>query len=382
MTHPPAVGVVAEYNPLHAGHLRHLALTRRALPEHTLVVCMSGNWVQRGDCAVTDKWTRARWAVQAGCDLVVELPTPFALSSAETFARGAVAVLDAAGVTALSFGAETPDLPRLQALAQALDSPGLDRAIRPLLAQGLSYPAARQRAVQSLLDPTAAAPLSHPNDTLAVEYLRALPVHITPLAIPRTGAHDGPMDPEYPSASALRSLLREGDITTANRYLSTPWDAPLYDLRHLETSILCQLRRLTPEELSGVPDAGDGLAQRLSKALDRAGSLEELYALTQTKRLTLARVRRVVLRAFLGLTGPLPERPAYLRVLALSPRGAAHLAARRAACPLPVITKPAPFREVLAAESVRTDLYQLARERPGPRGLELRSSPFVLSGSP
>lgn len=369
------IGVVAEYNPLHKGHLRHLELTRGACPEGPVIVCMSGNWVQRGECALTDKWRRAAWAAQRGADVVVELPTPYALSSAEGFARGAVSLLAAAGITHLSFGCETPDLSRLQALAGCLDSPGFDGALRPHLARGLSYPAARQKAVAGLLGAEAAQMLEGANNNLAAEYLRALPVDITPVPVLRSGVHDGPLDQEFPSASSLRRCIREGDITSAMPHLVAPWDGSVYDLARLELPILCKLRQMEPEELAALPDGGDGLGQRLWKAAQTARSLPELWETAKTRRHTLARLRRLTLRALLpGLDGPRD----YLRVLAMTKRGAEHLATLREGCPIPLITKPAQHKDLLAAESARTDLFSLCAPTPLPCGEEFTHSPVLI----
>ena len=374
-----AVGILAEYNPLHAGHLRHLSLTRAACPDAAVVVCLSGNWVQRGECAVTDKWRRARWAAQAGADLVVELPSVFALGSAQVFARAGVAILAAAGAETMSFGCETPDLPALQTLAAALKSPRFDAALAPHLSRGLSYPAARQRALADLVGRETAALVERPNNNLAVEYLAALPEGVAPLAIPRLGAHDGPLEREYPSASALRALLRRDGPEAARPYLAGAWDGPIYRLERQEGAILWALRQRSPEALAALPDGSDGLGQRLWRSARKAGSLEELYALAKTRRLTAARIRRVALWAALGLTaGDRPAAPEYLRVLAMTRRGASHLAALRGRCPLPVITKPADHREALATESRLTDLFSLCAPDPLPCGEEWRHSPAVV----
>lgn len=368
------VGIVAEYNPFHVGHAKHLALTRQnAGADAVVVVCMSGHWVQRGDCAVTDKWTRAAAAARFGADLVVELPTPWAMSSAETFARGAVTLLAAAGADALSFGCETPDLPALRTLADVLNGPGFDGAVAPWMARGLSFPAARQKAAEALAGTQAAALLSLPNNNLAVEYLRCLPGHITPLPICRSGAHDGPLsDPENPSAAGVRALLRQGKAP--DLYLPAPWQGQVYDLRHLERPLLSRLRDTSLEELESLPDGGDGLAQRLWKAARTAGTLEELWETAKTKRLTHARLRRLTLRAFLprGMDG------ACLRVLAMTRRGAAHLAALKGTCPLPIVTKPAQHKDLLAAEAARTDQFALCLDVPLPCGEEFRRSPVLI----
>lgn len=373
------VGVVAEYNPFHLGHRYHLSQIRRLRPGCVIVCAMSGNWVQRGECAVADKWSRARWAVQNGADLVVELPSVFAMSSAQIFARAAVSILTAAGVSHLSFGCEDPDLPRLQALATALRSPGFDAAVTPFLDRGLSYPAARQKALETLLDPRTARLVEEPNNNLAVEYLAALPVDIIPVAIPRSGSHHGTLEQEYPSASALRSILREGHPDQAAPYLAIPWEGAVHDIRRLEIAILCKLRQATPQELETIPDSSDGLAQRLWKAGREAGSLDELYALAKTKRFTQARLRRVALWATLGLTGAdRPQRPGYLRVLAMTRAGAAHLAAIKESCPLPILTKSADHKELLATEARLTDLFALCGPVPAPCGAEWRNSPAIL----
>ena len=372
-----AVGIVAEYNPFHGGHAYQIAQTRRLLGECAVVCVMSGHFVQRGECAVLDKWGRARRALEGGADLVLELPTPLAMSSAETFARGAVSILTAAGMDALSFGCETPDPAALQALADALNSPAFDAAVSPLMARGLSYPAARQRTAAALLGRSAAALLALPNNNLAVEYLRALPRGVTPLPIFRAGAHDAPLpDPQDPSAASLRALLRAGE--RADLYLPAPWQGQVYDLRYLERAILSRLRTMRLEELETFPDAGDGLAQRLWRAAQTAASLAGLWDAAKTKRLTHARLRRVTLRAALAV--PPPASPACLRVLAMTQPGAAHLSALKAACPLPIVTKPARHKDLLAAEAALTDQFSLCAGLPVPCGEEFRHSP-VLIGS-
>lgn len=374
------IGVVAEYNPFHLGHAYHLAETRRLARGEVCVVCaMSGNWVQRGECAVTDKWRRAVWAVQGGADLVVELPTPWAVSSAEGFARGAVALLRAMGAQTLSFGCETPDLAALTALAQALDSPDFSAALAPHLRRGLSFPAARQRAVEALLGPDTAALLAQPNNNLAVEYLRANRGSLALLPILRRGSHDGPLEGDYPSAAALRTLLRQGDVARAEPFLPQRWEGPVAQMSLGERAVLARLRAMGPEDWAAVPDTGDGLAQRLTAAAARGTSLEEVYALAKSRHLTLARVRRAVLAGFLGLTAPArPDTPPYLRPLAMNRRGQAHLARLKKTCSLPIVTKPAQFQSLLAQEARYTDLFGLFLPELPPTGQEFLHSPVRL----
>ena len=379
-------GIVAEYNPFHRGHAWHIAETRRRLGGDAPVVCvMSGHWVQRGECALADKWLRAALALDRGADLVVELPTPWAMASAESFARGAVSLLAATGVVdVLSFGSETGELAPLEEAAAALDAPDYPERLRAALGRGLSFPAARQEAA-------GAACLSAPNNNLGVEYLRslrALGSTIRPLTVPRQGAgHDGPAAGGFASASELRRLLRAGRGEEAAPYLTAPWSGELADMQHIERAVLARLRTMGEGDWAALPDGGgaEGLPSRLAKAAREAVSLEDFYARAKTRRYPHARLRRLALAAFLGLrAAERPAAPPYVRVLGLGGRGRALLRRMKDTCPLPVIVKPAqareldgPARTLFESEARYTDLYGLCFPAPRPCGAEWIHSPVV-----
>lgn len=379
-------GIVAEYNPFHRGHAWHIAETRRRLGGEAPVVCvMSGHWVQRGECALADKWLRAALALDRGADLVVELPTPWAMASAESFARGAVSLLAATGVVdVLSFGSETGELAPLEEAAAALDAPDYPERLRAALGRGLSFPAARQEAA-------GAACLSAPNNNLGVEYLRslrALGSTIRPMTVPRQGAgHDGPAAGGFASASELRRLLRAGRGEEAAPYLTAPWSGELADMQHIERAVLARLRTMGEGDWAALPDGGgaEGLPSRLAKAAREAVSLEDFYTRAKTRRYPHARLRRLALAAFLGLrAAERPAVPPYVRVLGLGGRGRALLRKMKDTCPLPVIVKPAqaremdgPARALFEAEAKYTDLYGLCFPAPRPCGAEWIHSPVV-----
>lgn len=379
-------GIVAEYNPFHRGHAWHIAETRRRLGGEAPVVCvMSGHWVQRGECALADKWLRAALALDRGADLVVELPTPWAMASAESFARGAVSLLAATGVVdVLSFGSETGELAPLEEAAAALDAPDYPERLRAALGRGLSFPAARQEAA-------GAACLSAPNNNLGVEYLRslrALGSTIRPLTVPRQGAsHDGPAAGGFAAASELRRLFREGRGGEAAPYLTAPWSGELADMQHIERAVLARLRTMGEGDWAALPDGGgaEGLPSRLAKAAREAVSLEDFYTRAKTRRYTHARLRRLALAAFLGLrAAERPAAPPYVRVLGLGGRGRALLRRMKDTCPLPVIVKPAqareldgPARMLFESEARYTDLYGLCFPAPRPCGAEWIHSPVV-----
>ena len=223
------VGIVAEYDPFHTGHAYQIARTRAELGEDAPVVAvMSGCWVQGGRCAAADKWTRSRLALTGGVDLVLELPTVWAVSSAETFAQGAVGVLAASGVVdVLSFGSECGAADRLRQVAECLNSPAYEAGVRRFVDEGMPFAAARQEVVRGILGPECSALLSTPNNNLGVEYLRALDrlgSPIRPVTVRREGApHDsllaGAARPEFLSATQLRAFLEAEDWQAAEPYL-------------------------------------------------------------------------------------------------------------------------------------------------------------------
>lgn len=367
------VGIVAEYNPFHAGHRHQISETRRALGPCAVAAVMSGNFVQRGDCAITDKWSRARAALEGGADLVLELPTVWAAASAEHFAFGAVSILKAAGAQALSFGSESGDPEALSRAARSLDSADYRGELRRHLDEGLPFARCRQLAAEQILGRENAAVLEHPNDNLGVEYLRAaarLGWSPEVLAIPRVGAgHDGGSHPEYPSASHLRREVLAGRL---------PMDDPA-SLRYNERGVLTALRAMPPEGFAALPDCGEGLDRRLYQAVRQAVTLDEVYDLAKTKRYAHARIRRAILWAALGLTAAdRPAAPPYLRVLGANETGRAIL--RTIPSEIPVITKPAHGRGIplMELEARCTDFYNLCRQEIRPCGEEWRRSPVIL----
>ncbi len=374
------IGIVAEYNPFHAGHAWHIAQSREALGgEAAVAAVMSGNWVQRGECAIFDKWTRARAALEGGADLVLELPTVWAVSSAERFARGAVGVLKAAGVVdVLSFGSESGLLEDLRQVARVLDGAEYRKVLREELDRGANFAQARQDAALQVLGARAEV-LRGANDSLAVEYLRASGTDLSAVAIPRRGAgHDGGNHPEYPSASFLREKIRAGEL---------PADDPA-SLRSCERAMLARFRVMSTEDWAALPDSGaaEGLPSRLERAGRTCTSLAEFYALAKTKRYTHARLRRLSLWAFLGLTAAdVPDSPPYLRVLGFNGRGRALLREMKTRAALPILTKPAHARELTGEgrrlfelEARCTDLYGLCLKKISAAGREWTTGPVVL----
>ena len=397
-----AVGIVTEYNPLHRGHTLQMERTRQLLGADVPVICvMSGNFVQRGDFALVRKHARAAAAVQSGADLVVELPLPWAVSSAEGFADGAVQVLTATGqVTHLSFGSECGDAAALREVAAVLDSPEYAVRLRQLLDSGAAYAACRQTAAEELLGRDRAPLLALPNNNLGVEYCRAITrqgAAITPVTVLRQGAaHDGAAVDGIASASAIRKLAAEGK-TAAALELMAPAMAERYCIEGLarrapvlaqrcERAVLARLRSMRREDFAALDEGGEGLGNRFYAAAQSAASLAELLDAVKTKRYAYARLRRMALWAYLGITpGERPVKVPYIRVLAANGRGCRLLADMRETAALPVITKPADARDlpaealaVFELEARATDLYTLAYPTLAAAGSEWRESPVIV----
>lgn len=398
-------GITAEYNPFHTGHAYQISALKAQLgPDTSVVAVMSGSWVQQGRPAVTDKWTRARMALNGGADLILELPTVWAAASAESFARGAVELLCRCGVIdTLCFGSETGELAPLLAAAECLDSPDYPEQLRKALEGGASFAAARQAAVEALIGPAGAA-LASPNNNLGVEYLRALrSLHsnIKPVTIRREGAAHNSLDRTgegFRSATQLRQHLARGEWEAVRPYvpagnLDILQSAPLADPRLGERAVLACLRKMTAEDWARLPDAGagEGLPQRLERAGRQCQSLDDFFTQAKTRRYAMARLRRMALWAFLGLTAAdVPAEPPYLRVLGFNARGREVLKRMKTTAQLPILTKPAhareldgPGRRLFELEARCTDLYGLFLPQLPPPGQEWTRGPVMdidLSG--
>lgn len=326
-------GIICEYDPFHNGHRHQIEETRKLLGGDPAVVClMSGDYVQRGQCAMFDKFVRAEAAVRGGADLVLELPVTAAISSAEGFAVGAVDIMQKLGyVEYLSFGCETGDAEPLAAAAEILGSDDFKAGLKTQLSRGVSFAAARQAAVAAI-DPQAAEVLSYPNNILGVEYIKAMTgTGIRPMAIPRTGAaHDGGPVGTFSSGSELRRLISSGDSAWTRfvppdcaRLLTRELEqGRVYNMENAERAVLYRLRTMTNRDFDDLPFGGEGLNIRLMHAARSSTTVSQVVEKTKTKRYAHSRIRRMLLCAYLGITRQDMEMsPPYARVLAFNDTG-------------------------------------------------------------
>lgn len=396
------IGIVAEYNPFHLGHLHQLTSTKRLFAENVPVVAvMSGDFVQRGEAAMYSKFARAEAACKCGVDLVIELPLPWCLASAESFAHGAVELLDSLGATKLSFGSELGRIDELDKLAEILCDGNIYNEIKDLMkAQPeMSFASARELVVGKRAGELAAH-LKSPNNILAVEYLKAIKginSNIEPLTIKRVGSgHDTDGTEGPKSASEIRGMLCKGESISG----FVPEEAEavyarerrqgreLSDKTNMETAVLSRLRMLDKQAFENAADASGGLGARIFEAVRTAATLDEIYEQAKTKRYAMSRVRRVCLSTALGLNQDTSAKPVpYARVLAANEKGCALLREISDKSSVPIITKAAHIKalssectEVFATGAKAHDLFVLSYSQNEHKkaGQDWRTTPHIV----
>ena len=365
------VGVICEYNPFHLGHARQLELLRQKLGPETAIVClMSGNYVQRGEPAIFDKCVRARAAVEAGADLVLELPVTAVLRSAEGFAAEGVRILSALGCGFLGFGCESGDGDASLRAAEASCMPEFEQALHTNMQTGLSYAAARQRALEALGQDGQL--LMKPNDILAFEYCRALLTQnspMRPLAVLRPGDyHAYTPDAENPSATAVRRLILSGGDW--RRYVPAEClyeEAAPHALIWGERAMLARLRGLEKQDWARAAHGSEGLWSKVWRAVQTQPDYESILAAAKSRRYPRTRLQRLLLCAYLGLNAQtlLREAP-YVRVLAFDETGQAVLRQAKKAGALTLVNagQTPPDEAYFALERHCAALYGLFAPQP------------------
>lgn len=381
-------GIVAEYNPFHNGHKYHIEKTKELYGATHIVAVMSGNFTQRGDVAIYDKYKRAEIALKNGVDLVIELPVPYALGSAEQFADGAVSLLHNLGcVEMISFGSECGDVSLLEETAGAVLYAQQCDDFFMYMKKGDTYPVALQKTIEKYYEEEIIDALTTPNNTLAVEYLKALNEYgslMKPVTIKRLGAgHDSEnADDNIASASLIRKKIHSGE--DVGLYVPELPEGESADIRNLEKAILAKLRTMTPKEIEKTPNVLMGLENRIYKAARVSTNLGELYGLIKSKRYTLARIRRIVLSTFLGIRKTdLKKPPCYVHILGMNAKGREILAA--ADCKLPMDTSLKALmgnsdrcKRLASLEEKTGNLYALSFETNKPCGLDFTAKPIIL----
>ena len=338
------LGIVAEYNPFHNGHLYHLQESKKITGCDYSIAIVSGNFTQRGSTSIVDKWAKAKMAIQNGVDLVIELPVLYSISSAETFADGSIKILDSLGVIDyVSFGAETADINILNEIADVLSDESIDykNVLNIELKKGLSFPKARENALVQYLDSDDCSKiLSSPNNILGIEYLKALKrhhSHISPVSLTRfqVGYNDTSFNENVASSTAIRELIKENKFETIKTLVPFSTYAIVMeyvekgniisDLKIFEKEIIYILRKMSTKEISYLPDVSEGLESTIKNAANSCNNIEKLLEKIKSKRYTWTRIQRILLYALLGITKKdmeiLKVITPYIRILGFNENG-------------------------------------------------------------
>ena len=339
------LGIIAEYNPFHNGHLYHLNKSKKDTNSNYTIAVMSGNFTQRGSASLIDKWEKTEMAISNGVDLVIELPVLYSTSSAENFADGAVKLLDSLKIVDyLSFGSETPNLQVLEHLADILYyEPKEYKALLSIeLDKGLSFPKARENALMMYLNDqkNIKAILGAPNNILAIEYLKALKRNnskIHPYTIGRFEAdyNSKTFNGNIASSTAIRNIIKNNGFNILPRLLPQSSLAILAknikaghiipDISAFEKEIIFILRKMSLAELRDLPDVSEGLEYSIKDAANSCNSIYEFLNIIKSKRYTSTRLQRIMVYALLGITKKDMEiskkANPYIRVLGFNEKG-------------------------------------------------------------
>jgi len=336
------LAIIAEYNPFHNGHLYHLQKSKKELKPDYSICIMSGNFCERGDTSIIDKWSKTETALKCGFDMVIELPVLYSISSAENFAEGSLKILDAFDDVTLSFGSETGDLDSLKNIANILynEPKEYKTILSHELSKGVSYPKARENALLIYLNDVRkyANLLSCPNNILGIEYLKAikkLKSKVTPYTVKRidAGYNSLKIKDRLASATAIRNLLKENQ--DVKKLIPTPSfniiseninnGTVINDISVFEKEIIYTLRKMSIQEISNLQDVTEGLENVIKQAANNCNNLEDLIESIKSKRYTRSRIQRILLYSILNITkkdiqDSYRTKP-YVRVLGVSNRG-------------------------------------------------------------
>lgn len=407
------VGIIAEYNPFHNGHYYHIQKAKQEANADYCVAVISGNFTQRGDTSIVNKWAKAYMAICGGADLVIELPTIYSVSSAENFANGAIKILDSLKIVdSFAFGAEANDLATLNNIANVLyeEPKGYTNILNHELKQGISYPSARENAMMMYLNDIKryANVLSSPNNILGIEYLKALKMqksNLEPIMIKRQKVYynDKHIINDFASATGIRELLKQKDYAKLQKVVPRSTYQILgqqikrgelvLGLEKYEKEIIYTLRKMTVEQIADLPDVSEGLENAIKNAANNYNNLPDLLNSIKSKRYTQTRIQRILIYALLGINKKMMDTSKkivpYARVLGFNQNGKMLLSEISARNPkINMVTsvkkyidqnKNKQLAEMLNTDIFATDVYTLGYEYESKANLDFTNKMIITN---
>ncbi len=375
--------IISEYNPFHSGHLYHIKKTQEMISADYKIAIISGNFVQRGEPSILNKWEKTKVILSNGFDMVIELPCIYAISSAENFANGAIKIANQINATHLSFGSEIGKIDSLKEVLSLIseNQEEYDKKVKERLAEGNSYPKSQELAIEELFSGDYKS-ICSPNNILGLEYLKALKntnSSITPVTIKRIA--------KYVSSAKIRTFLRKNNIEKLKDLNVVPESSysilsnninqghSVFSLKEYEKEIIYTLRKMSLEDLKNVPDIPDNLLGKFKIASDSCNSIEKLIQSLKNKSITQARIQRILLYILLGITKQDMEMSKvvtpYVRVLGITTKGKKLLSTISETAPN-LITSVKTFENtckdknlirMLEIDKFATDVYTLAYKK-------------------
>lgn len=399
------VGLITEYNPFHYGHLLHLNESKKLTNADVSIAVMSGNFVQRGEPALLDKWHRAKMAVLNGVDLVIELPTAYACQSAEYFAIGSILTLSSLPfVNNFCFGSECGDLDILDKIATLLvnETPEFKSHLKEKLDEGLSYPVARNDAIKHSLKEDLDDVLRNSNNILGIEYLKALKItnsHLVPHTLKRVGNEYNSitLNQSINSATAIRKNIFDNGLDSTKNFVPESTFLILNEFlnkfgrfNHIDnySSIINYIIMSNPLFLESTIDNEIGLSQRFFKFAQQFTSASELLLNVKTKRYTATRLQRMLINQLLNTNYDsfkelYLNKPNYIRILGASSNGLDYLNKAKKIMDIPIITNYSKNKNIhddffLSLDAKAAQIYYLGLDFPLTNNTESHKHPFIL----
>ena len=358
-----AIGIIAEYNPFHNGHYYHIQKVKEMYPDYTLVLIMVGNFTQRGEPAILDKWKRCEIALNHGIDLVIELPYPFATQSADFFAYGAITLLEKLKVEKVIFGSESNDIDTMKTIAEVqVENEEFDKLVKIYSKMGKNYPTAISCAIEDLTGKK----ISTPNDLLGVSYLKTIiknHYHIQAETIQRIGSyHDLELDEEYSSASAIREALKK-NVSIKGQVPDDTLDY-YHSLHFIDDYFnILKYKILTEEDLSIYQTVEEGIDKVLKREIVFSSSYDDFIKRIKSKRYTYNKISRMLLHILCNFTKEKAkemQEVKYFRILGLNSKGRSYLNAIKKEVDLPIISKMIKNKDpMLEFEIMSTKIYDI-----------------------